>query len=71
MGLGTYGSSFLKKAAKELKPIEKRKCRICRKGTEGANSKAWNVQFGPRSPAPVLFPWLSGLGGKTQMRRED
>lgn len=65
-GPGTQGSSFLKKARKEIEPVKGRKCRICRKGAEGANSEAWNVQFGPSFPAPVLLPWLVRLGGKTE-----
>lgn len=65
MGSGTQGLSFLKKARKEIEPVKGRKCRICRKGAEGANSQAWNVQPGPSFPAPVLLPWLVGPGGKT------
>lgn len=56
VGPGTQGLSFLKKAPKEIKLTKKRKCRICRKGTKGANSEAWNVQFGPRSPTLSLLP---------------
>lgn len=56
VGPGTPGLFFLKKAPKEIKLTKKRNCRICRKGTEGANSEAWNVQFGPRSPPLLCSP---------------
>lgn len=38
--------------------------RICRKGTEGTSSEAWNVPSGPGSPSPVLLPRFPELGGK-------
>lgn len=64
MALGAHGNSFLKKALKEMKQTKKRNCRICKKGAEGANSEAWNVQFGPRSPAPVSAPLAFQAGRK-------
>lgn len=70
VGPGTHGLFFLKKGPKEVKLTKKRKCRICRKGTEGANSEAWNVQFGPRSSPLLCSPGLEGLEEK-QMRRKQ
>lgn len=64
MTRGAHGNSFLKKALNRVKPTEKRKCRICKKGAEGANSEAWNVQFGPRSPRPCSAPLVFQAGRK-------
>lgn len=68
MALGAHGNSFLKKALKEMKQTKKRNCRICKKGAEGANSEAWNVQFGPRSPARFGSPRFSGREEKHRQR---
>lgn len=62
-GIGTQGLFFLKKARKEIQTTKKRNCRICRQGTEGANSEAWKVHL-TQAPAPALPPG-------SQHRREN